>query len=399
MMKEQTKETRGKGPSPYTAFLIFNAAFFMMDTVSSYFNIYLDGLGFSKTMIGTVTGVAWLAAMICQPGLGTWLDRSASRTRMLQGLILITAVLYPLLLINDSFGYILCVYTVYLIFRRLQPAVNTALTVEYAEQNGRDYGPIRMMGAIGYTLMMALVSWAAGRENGAANTFWLYSVICLGNILLLFLLPPMPGHNVRRGKDKVSFLSLLKNRGVVLLILFHVLITTANGIGNAYFSIYAASDMGTGNTLYGIMVAVGSMLEIPFLFLADRIIRRLGARKTVFALGLLTAVRWGNAYLAVTAGQLFITQGMNFVIILEGVTVAILISRLVLPEVKTAAQTLAASIQGIASILVSTFLGGVLADSFGIRPLFLIAAAVAFFTAFLFLLVLRKNQTLSNAAQ
>ena len=73
--------------------------------------------------------------------------------------------------------------------------------------------------------------------------------------------------------------------------------------------------------------------------------------------------------------------------------------RLVLPEVKTAAQTLAASIQGIASILVSTFLGGVLADSFGIRPLFLIAAAVALSTAFLFLLVLRKNQTLSSAAQ
>ena len=392
-MEEKIKEKPGRGPSPYTAFLIFNTAFFMMDTVASYFNIYLDELGFTKTMIGTVTGVAWLAAMVCQPGLGAFLDRSASRTRMLQGLILITAVLYPLLLLNSSFGYILCVYTVYLIFRRLQPAVNTALTVEYAEQNGRDYGPIRMMGAVGYTLMMALVSWAAGRENGAAHTFWLYSVICLGNILLLFLLPPMPGHSARRGKDKLSFLSLLKNRGVVLLILFHVLITTANGIGNAYFSIYAVSDMGTGNSLYGIMVAVGSMLEIPFLFLADRIIRRLGTRKMIFALGLLTALRWGNAYFAVSAGQLFVTQGMNFVIILEGVTVAILISRLVLPEMKTAVQTLAASCQGIASIVISTFGGGILADAFGVRPLFMIAAVIALGTAFLFLVLLRKEQT------
>lgn len=398
-MKNAAKEKPGNSPSPYTAFLIFNTVFFMMDTVSSYFNIYLDELGFTKTMIGTVTGVAWLAAMVCQPGLGAFLDRSASRTRMLQGLILITALLYPLLLLNGSFGYILCVYTVYLIFRRLQPAVNTALSVEFAEQRGRDYGPIRMMGAVGYTLMMGLVSWIAGRENGTANTFWLYSVICLGNILLLFLLPPMPGHNARRGRKKVSSLSLLKNKGVVLLILFHVLIATANGIGSAFFSIYTASEMGTGNTLYGIMVAVGSLLEIPFLFLADRIIRRLGARKTVFTLGLLTAVRWGNAFLPAGAGQLFITQGMNFVIILEGVTVALLLSRLVRPEVKTAAQTLAASIQGIASILISTFGGGVLADSFGIRPLFLIAAAIALGTAFLFLFLLRKKQLLPDAAQ
>ena len=396
-MEARTKEKPGKGSAPYTAFLIFNTVFFMMDTVSSYFNIYLNELGFTKTMIGTVTGVGWLAAMICQPVAGAWLDRSASRTRTLRRLILVTAALYPMLLLNNSFVYILCVHTVYLIFRRLQPAVNTAVTVEYAERNGRDYGPIRMMGAVGYTLMMGLVSFVAGRENGTAHTFWLYSVICLGNILLLFLLPPMPGHNTRRGREGASFLSLLKNGDLLRLILFHVLITAANGIGSAYFSIYAASDMGTGNAVYGIMVAVGSLLEIPFLFLADRIIRRLGTRKMIFTLGLLTAARWGNAYFAAGAGQLFVTQGMNFVIILEGVTVAILISRLVAPEVKTAAQTLAASLQGVASIVISTFGGGLLADFFGIRPLFLIAAVIALGTAFLFLVLLRKRQTPSGA--
>ena len=392
----RAKENNGRGPNPYAAFLIFNTAFFMMDTVNSYFNIYLDQLGFTKTMIGTVTGVGYLAAMICQPTAGAWLDRSASRTRMLRILILITAALYPLLLLNGSFGFILCLHTVYLIFRRLQPAVNTALTVEYAEQNGRDYGPIRMMGSIGYTLMMTVVSWVAGRENGVEKTFWLYSVICLGNILLLFLLPPMPGHSTRRGRVGVSSLKLLRNRGVALLILYHVLIATANGIGSAYFPIYAASDMGAGNSLYGVMVTVGSMLEIPFLFLADRIIRRLGMRKTVFILGILTAVRWGNAYFAMSAGQLFITQGFNFVIILEGVTVAILISRLVAPENKTGVQTLSASIQGIVGILISTFGGGVLADFFGIRPLFLIAAAIALGTAFLFLILLKRDPDPQN---
>ena len=123
--------------------------------------------------------------MLCQPTAGAWLDRSASRTRMLQILIGITALLYPLLLLNSGFGYILCLHTVYLIFRRLQPAVNTALTVEFAERNGRDYGPIRMMGAIGYTLMMTLVSWVAGREtarqkpSGCTASFaWAISFFC-----------------------------------------------------------------------------------------------------------------------------------------------------------------------------------------------------------------------------
>lgn len=381
--------------SAYAVFLVFNAAFFMMDTVNSYFSIYLNDLGFTKTMIGTVTTVSALTAMAMQPVFGAMLDRSASRTRVLQGLILLTAAMYPLLLLNSGFAYILAVYTVYNVFRRLQPAVNTALSVEFAERNGRDYGPIRMMGAVGYTAMMALISFIAGTEGGVVKTFWVYSLICLGNILLLFLLPPMPGHNRRRDGQKASPLSLVRNRGVVLLIVYHVLIAAANGIGHTYFPIFVTDDMGVGNSVYGIMVTVGSMLEIPFLFLADRIIRRLGAAKTVALLGLMTALRWGNAYFAAGAGQLFFTQGMNFVNILEGVVVAVLISRIVTPEQKTVAQTLVATVQGVVGILVSSLLGGVLADRFGIRPLFMISAVLSAVTSpvFYFLLMRASDQT------
>lgn len=382
--------------TPYAVFLIFNAAFFMMDTVNSYFSIYLNSLGFTKTMIGTVTSVSSLAAMAAQPMFGALLDRSASRTRALQGLILLTAALYPLLLLNNSFVYILILYTVYFIFRRLQPPINTALSVEFAEKEKKDYGPIRMMGAIGYTAMMTLISYIAGTEGGVVKTFWVYSLICLGNILLLFLLPPMPGHNARKGKEKVSPLSLLQNRSVMLLVLYHVLISTANGIGHTYFPIYVTSDMGSANSVYGIMVTIGSLLEIPFLFLADRIIRRFGARRTIALLGLLTAVRWGNAYLASSAGQLFITQGFNFVNILEGVVIAVLISRLVQPEVKTVAQTLVATVQGVVGILVSSMLGGLLADQFGIRPLFLIAAGLAVGASVTFYHLLRGRPEFSG---
>ena len=107
--------------SAYAVFLVFNAAFFMMDTVNSYFSIYLNDLGFTKTMIGTVTTVSALTAMAMQPVFGAMLDRSASRTRVLQGLILLTAAMYPLLLLNSGFAYILAVYTVYNVFRRLMP--------------------------------------------------------------------------------------------------------------------------------------------------------------------------------------------------------------------------------------------------------------------------------------
>ena len=376
----------------YLAFLVFNAAFFMMDTMASYFSIYLDQLGFTKTMIGTVTSVSGFAAMMLQPVGGALVDRSADRRRTLQALILITAVLYPLLLLNRSFLYILILYSVYFVFRRLQPAINTAITVEYAEENHRDFGPIRMMGAVGYTLMMALVSVVAGTGNGVVKTFALYSAVCLGNVLLLCWLPPMPGHN-RARESRVSPLILLHNRSVLLLILFHALLSIANGLGQTYFAIFVTDDMGADRTLFGLMVSLGSLLEIPFLFLSDRIIRRLGARRTLLLLGVLTAVRWGNAYFAAGAGQLFITQGLNFVSILEGVVITILISRQVRPEVKTTTLALVAMIQGVVGTLISSMAGGILADRFGIRPLFLVSACFALGTAAVFTVILKKRIT------
>ena len=144
---------------------------------------------------------------------------------------------------------------------------------------------------------------------------------------------------------------------------------------------------------------IASRAEL-FLFLADRIIRRLGIRKTMCLLGIMTALRWGNSFLAASTGQLFITQGLNFVIILENVTIAILISRQVQPEVKTVAQTLVATIQGVVGILISSMAGGMLADAVGIRPLFLIAAGIALFTAvlFFFLLHAKNREILSPQA-
>ena len=71
--------------------------------------------------------------------------------------------------------------------------------------------------------------------------------------------------------------------------------------------------------------------------------------------------------------------------------VAIIINRLVAPEVKTVAQTLIATIQGVLGILVSSLASGVIADLIGICPLFLMSALLALATAVLFFFLLRRK--------
>ena len=148
-MQSHGRKTEKSLISPYAAFLLFNLFFFMLDTTASYFQIYLSDIGLSKTLIGTVTGTASLAALVFQPFFGAVADASRSKTRILQLLLVITGILYPMLLLNTSLGYIMTVYVIFVVFRRFQPSLNTTMSVEYAEISGKPYGPIRMMGAVG----------------------------------------------------------------------------------------------------------------------------------------------------------------------------------------------------------------------------------------------------------
>lgn len=356
---------------PYVSFLLFNLVFFMMDTTGSYFQIYLNDIGLNKTMIGTITGTASLVALIFQPFFGVLTDSAPSKNRILQLLVILTAVLYPLILVSKSAAYILVIYVLYTIFRNFQHPLNTTMSVEFSERSGRPYGPIRMMGAVGYALMMSLVGVVSAQEQGVEKTFFLYSGVCLVNVLLIFLMPTMKGYNRRSEGKRISPLTLLRSRPILTLMLFQILLGVSNSICRNYFGIYFTDDMGGSNQLYGTMLSVAAAVEIPFLFMADRFLKKLGARRMLFILGIVTSIRWFVCFLAQNTATLFGVYCLNFINILETITYSLLLSRMVAPQLKTSVQTLSATIQNVVSILISSYLGGFLADLVGIRPLFL----------------------------
>ena len=380
----------------YISFLIFNFAFFMMDTTSSYFTIYLNEIGLSKSLIGIISGISAMAAMLAQPVIGMLADRSRSKNRLLQGLILITALLYPLILVNKSFIFILLVYTAYCCFRRAQPSLNTSMSVEFAEISRRDYGPIRTMGALGYAIAMYFVGQIAGLQDGTRLTFFTYVGFCVLNILLIFLLPPIEGHNRRETGRQLPMRAILKNRPILLLIVYMMFYALAQGLYFSYFSIYFTDNLGGSKSLYGTMLSVGAMCEIPFLFLADWLVRKVGTKRILLILGILSGTRWLLTYLVPSPEGQFAVQLMNCINMLNSVAVSITLSRMVAPQFKTTIQTLLYTFESVVSIIISSFLGGFFADWVGIRPMFLIAAIICYSATIVFPGLLIKQQDLEQ---
>ncbi|MDR2657157.1 MAG: MFS transporter [Oscillospiraceae bacterium] len=362
---------------PYTAFLLFNLVFFMMDTAGGYFNMYLDGIGMSKTSIGLVTSISALVAMMFQPALGGFADRAKSKTRTLAGAILLTALLYPMLLISKSIWWLLPAYTIYSIFRRFQPSLNTSISLEFSEVTGGRYGPIRMMGAIGYAGTMAVMGGIA--DLGVNWTFWAYTVVCLINVGAIMLLPDIGLKESATVRSPT--LALLRRKPVLKLVVYAMLMSLAQGLFFSYFSIYLTQDLGGSPGLYGMILSAAAVCEIPFLFFADRILRKLGAKRMLLLIGLTGSLRWFCTYWVQDPVMQTPVQSLNFLNILRQVTVSLVLSRMVPPQFKTTAQTIVNMVMSIASLTVSSLLGGVLADALGIRPLFLIAGVLTCVTA------------------
>jgi PPP family 3-phenylpropionic acid transporter len=354
---------------PYAAFLLFNLVFFMMDTAGGYFNMYLDGVGMSKTGIGLVTSVSALIAMAFQPMLGGIADRAKSKKRTLAGIVLITAMLYPLLLVSKSMVWLLPAYTVYAVFRRFQPSLNTSISLEFSEVTGGRYGPIRMMGAIGYAATMAVMGRIA--DIDVRWTFGAYTIVCIVNIGAIMLLPETGSRE--RVASRAPTRTLLRQKPIMKLVVYAMLMSLAQGLFYSYFSIYFTQDLGGSPGLYGMILSVAAVCEIPFLFFCDSLLKRLGAKRMLLVIGLTGSLRWFCTYWARDPLMQMPVQALNFLNILRQVTVSLVLSRMVPARFKTTVQTIVNTVMSIASLTVSSLLGGMLADVLGIRPLFLIA--------------------------
>lgn len=377
-------------------FFIFYFVFYMTDASIGYFNIYLRSIHFSTFQMGLLTAGASLIAMLFQPYVGMLTDRSSSKNRVLLILLSISAMLAPLLLISKSFFYILVIYTAFQLSRNAQRPISDTITLEYIDQADADYGPIRVMGCLGYATMAAITGYIADWNIGA--TFFAFSSVALLSALVFLPVPRMSGHQSDR-KSRVSPRLLLRDKTLILLVVFSVIFSMTKSFYHGYYAIYFTDEIGGSATNYGFLLSVGALFEIPFIFFSDRVVKRLGATRTLLLSGLLDTLRWALTFLCLSPGAQMAVQmvlGMNNMVMHVAMTITI--NSTVAPELKATGQTTFATVSSLCSMICGTLIGGALADLFGIRPLFAVMAAVDAAAVVLFAVLFRKMNLRSSTA-
>lgn len=350
----------------YRALYAFHLIYFIIYAATTFLPKYFGELGLTDGQIGMLMSLPAMAGVLMQPLFGAMTDRVRQKRFVVIGLLAgLAAVSFAMDRIT-GFLWLLGGMTAFNILQLPIAPASTAIALEYTAQTGKGYGPIRLLGTVGYQIgALGIGLVLAGSLKGLYRVIGL---IVLAACAAACFLPPVAGH--QHGQKKVSMAVLLRNRHIVALLGMVLIGTVTTQFYMSFFSKHLG-DLGIGNTMTGVMLFISVAMEIPFLIFGDRLARRFSIWQCLMAGLILCAIRWLGLAFAKSPGLILIFQipGVSVMACFEFFP-ALYINRRVPDTLKGSAQTAVMIVSfGIAKAI-GSLLGGFVSDRIGIPAVF-----------------------------
>ena len=380
--------------------------------ISSFASAYLLDRGYTNSEIGLILAVGSIVAVFLQPFMADFADRAKKisligitqvATIFIMGMMLICFVM-------DKASIALSVIFVMMIawHTALQPLFNS-LTFKLEESGHKiNFGVCRAMGSLGYSLLCAVL-------GTLAETFGTQILPLTGEVTLLMLLITLcltKSHFKKackmRGEldseqdkvevvsetleeqEEINLIQFIKRNKLFLLVNIGVAgIFFSNSIFNS-FMLQIVENIGGNSEDMGRILAVMAFLEIPPMFLFERVHRKVSCKRLLqlgaicFTLKILCAAIADSVFMVYVA-QLF--QLTSFGIFLPAMVS--FIDEIMEKGEAVKGQALYTIVTTVAAIFAS-LVGGVILDVSGASSLLWISTIITGAGAILFCLVIEK---------
>jgi len=372
-----TKNFAGKFWSFAFYFLYFAGAV----AVFNYLALYFQGQGLPGTQIGVLMGMMSMIGLFSGPLWSALADASQRHRLILSSAMLgnlIAVFLFPFF---NSFWWFLVLIIVDSIFAGPIQSMADNATMTMLGDEKELYGRIRIGGTIGWGLAAPIVGVVVARY-GMRYNFSFYSVMFL---IALIALQQM---HFSSHKTEDSFWrgvrGLLTDRKWIVFLIIVIIAASGNGVINNYLFVYL-QKIGTGPAWMGWAVTISTAVEMPALFFANRMLKKLGARGLLL-LGLASMALRCGLY-----GLVNVPWGALTIQLLQFVTFPILWVAGVSYANENAPAGMGATAQsifnsafmGIGSAA-GGFFGGVLLQYLGVQNMFLTFGLVMLLAALIF---------------
>ena len=361
---------------------LYYTVYFLAIGLTVYASKYYGEIGMSDGQIGIIAAVPAFVALFMQPVWGQLADRAKyMRNVLVLALAIAGGLCFIVPLAAGSFLPLLLVVTLYSTFGLPALPVGNAIALEYTQEHDYPFGPIRMMGTVGYQISILVMGVVLAKSlSGMYPALGIMTLAAAGVALML---PPVRGY--QHDKQRMSFTIFFKDPSLVLLFVIVFLGQMAGQFSITFFAKHLG-DLGASNTLTGVISTLSVSLEIPFLLFADRLMKKCSIWRWLW-IGLIgNAVRFlllavvRQPVLIVMAQMLSVFQLSCFEFF-PFVYLGRIAQKEMLSTVQATYQMIAFGI----SRIMGSLLGGFIADAAGIPVVFaingviLLAAAIAFY--------------------
>jgi PPP family 3-phenylpropionic acid transporter len=369
---------------PFSFFFLFFAA---VAAHGPYRVLYYQSLSFTGTQIGLLVGITPLITIVSLPLITGLADRTKKHKAVMSFSLLVVIAGLILLPYLDTFVLVFVVAVVFAVFFSPVLSLSNSATMFMLGDQKDLYGRIRLGGTIGFSIV-ATIAGALVENQGLKIAFWSAAFIFFITFLVSQKLVHGEEDSEKAGtKGRAS--DLLKNPRFLLFLL----IGLSGGISfatlNTYFFPYM-KELGAGESVMGLALTIGTIVEIPVLFFVNSFIKRFRAYALLIFSLAMTGLRF--LLLGIAPNPTFVL----FVQLLNGFNYPILTVAAVTYADEKAPKGYRATAQGLFNAAtggigaaIGGFIGGLMMESLGAKGMYLVFGGFIFVVLFVVSLIHR----------
>lgn len=336
-----------------------------------YLAVYYQSQGLGLDLIGLLSSLSAGVGLLGAPLWGWVADRFPRSRLVLPAASLVAAggALALALVRGPTLIVVAATMTAFAV-AGIAPVLD-ARALEVVEGDRDRYGRLRAWGSAAFIVLV----WVTGflvAGAGSASLFWLYVPLL---VLTAATTLPLRGSRSASSYASLAAVSLVLRQPALARFLLAALVVWSSAMAITWFFTVHLLEVGTPGALVGTSWALGALVEIPVMWSYPALAARIATERLLVIGAVAMAVR--AVAVALLANPVLVTltmavHGLGFgLLLVGGVTY---VARHAPPAVAATAQgVLSATVFSLA-IMIGPGLGGIAADAWGLRGMFLAAA-------------------------
>lgn len=258
--------------------------------ILSYVPLFLKFNNLGKDQIGFIMAIGSVVAIMGQPFFGYWSDKIQSTKKILVIVIILSFLLSFLFFFAASFIWLLLFYALFMFFKTSCGPLTENIAVQFTTTHNKNYGSIRMWGAIGVGTGSLFIGYLVG-WIGIEHIGYIYAAIIILALPLVFLLTDYRKKNQGFSISISAVKRLLSNKEYIWILFISFVIMITHKMNDSLFAVYL-SDLGATPSQIGFAWMLATFASVPAFAFTGMLIRRYNELTLIMIAASLYSIRW-----------------------------------------------------------------------------------------------------------